>query len=429
MIMNRILMFLLIVGLLPSVHAATVETFVSPDSSFSALSDFIGAADSTLFISSYTFSSPEITQMLTEKKNNDIEIGIIVEKSPAGGMSDYQLASLCALYVKNITIVLYDGPLRYMHAKYIIRDGTSALITSENFGYSGFMPGGEYGNRGWGAIVDGEIVDELLEIYTEDSADSVPFTCEPGKYVLNRWDPAGAYNPVFVSKVYTDQKVDLIYSPDSIDELLSLINSAEESVDVQEFYIYTHWGSPTYDSVESSPNPLLEALIDKARNGVEVRILLDSTYYNMDDEKNVSNYNTIIYVNNISENENLPLEAAAMDLDFHGISTVHNKGVIVDGDMVLVSSINWNENSVMNNRETGVIIEGDAAGYYKDIFEHDWESALKIDPNGGRSRVTSGTEKGIDDYGIGFAPAMVSLAALALVILYFRRRKTSKVFL
>ena len=234
--MKRLLLLFLIVTV-PSVQAATVETFVSPDSSFSALSDFIGKANISLFIASYTFSSPDITQMLIDKKSNGVEIGLIVEKSPAGGMSEYQVAALCALYVKNITIVLYDGPLRYMHAKYIIMDGRSAFITSENFGYSGFMPGGEYGNRGWGATVDGETVGELLEIYIEDSADSVPFTCEPGRYVLNKWDPAGAYNPVFESKVYTNQKVDLIYSPDSLDELLSLINSARKSVDIQEFYI------------------------------------------------------------------------------------------------------------------------------------------------------------------------------------------------
>jgi len=420
--MKRLLLIFLVASV-PSVQAATVETFVSPDSSFPALSGFIGKANSSLFIASYTFSSPEITQMLIDKKSNGVEIGLIVEKSPAGGMSEYQVAALCALYVKNITVVLYDGPLRYMHAKYIIMDGRSAFITSENLGYSGFMPGGEYGNRGWGAIVDGETVGELLEIYNEDIADSVPFTCQPGKYVLNKWDPAGAYSPSFERNIYTDQKVDLIYSPDSLDELLSLINSARKSIDVEEFYIYTHWGSPTYDSVESSPNPLLEALIDKARDGIEVRILLDSSYYNMDEEKSVSNYNTIIHVNNISENEKLPLEAAAMDLDFHGLSTLHNKGIIVDGNKVLVSSINWNENSVMNNRETGIIIEGDAAGYYKGIFEHDWKSALKIYPNGSRSRVTSGTAIGMDDYGIGFAPAMVSLAALALVVLYFSRRK------
>jgi phosphatidylserine/phosphatidylglycerophosphate/cardiolipin synthase-like enzyme len=52
--------------------------------------------------------------------------------------------------------------------------------------------------------------------------------------------------------------------------------------------------------------------------------------------------------------------------------------VIVDGNSVLVSSINWNENSPMNNREAGVIIEDpDAAAYYLRVFEEDWKNEYR----------------------------------------------------
>ncbi|MDY7081582.1 MAG: phospholipase D-like domain-containing protein, partial [Halobacteria archaeon] len=55
---------------------------------------------------------------------------------------------------------------------------------------------------------------------------------------------------------------------------------------------------------------------------------------------------------------------------------VHNKGVIVDGEKVLVSSINWNHNSVTNNREAGLIIESENAGeYFAQVFESDWKGA------------------------------------------------------
>jgi len=54
-------------------------------------------------------------------------------------------------------------------------------------------------------------------------------------------------------------------------------------------------------------------------------------------------------------------------------ANVHNKGVIVDNRSVLVSSINWNENSVRNNREVGIIIENESiARYYADVFFYDW---------------------------------------------------------
>ncbi len=400
----KYVIFLIILASLPIVQAATVETFVSPDSSFSALSEFIGNANESLYIASYTFSSPEMTKMLLAKNAEGLDIGLIIEKSPAGGMSDYQIASLCALYVNNITVLLYDGPLRYMHAKYAIRDETDLLVTSENYGYSGFMPDADYGNRGWGIISDGEITGELLEVFIDDSTDSVPFVCPAGNYKISGWNPAGAYRPIFNSNIFTDQNVELIYSPDSLDYLLELINSAKKSIDVQQMYIYTHWGSVSGDSVESAPSPVLEALLDKARSGVFVRIMLDSTYYQMDPEKSVSNYNTIEYVNGIAENEGIPIEARAINLDSKGLSMLHNKGIIVDSERVLVSSINWNENSIMNNREVGIIIEGDAAAYYQEVFDHDWEEQVQ-------------------EYGMGFGPAMASLGALVIIVLYFWKRK------
>ena len=47
--------------------------------------------------------------------------------------------------------------------------------------------------------------------------------------------------------------------------------------------------------------------------------------------------------------------------------------MIVDNKSVLISSINWNENSVTKNREAGIIIEYEkVAQYYTDVFFYDW---------------------------------------------------------
>ena len=209
---------------------------------------------------------------------------------------------------------------------------------------------------------------------------------------------------VFGKESFKDQGVGLIVSPESLDGLLVLIESANSSVMVQQYYAYQHWGSVKYDTVDSAPNPLLEALIERARHGIVVRILLDSTYFNMDEDKGVSNLHTIEYINAIAGREGIPIEAKAIDLDSKGLEKAHNKGMVIDGKKALVSSINWNENSVMNNREVGVVISGDAAGYYARAFENDWSE-------GGR------------DFGLGFFPAMASLALLVMVVLYFGRRR------
>ncbi|UCD03144.1 MAG: hypothetical protein JSV63_00725 [Candidatus Aenigmatarchaeota archaeon] len=403
----RILVLLLVLLAVPSTEAASVETFVSPDSSFEALSGFLLGAEESLFLATYTLSSPEMVEILIEKRSEGVEIGLIAEKSPAGGMSKNELVALCALQANNITPMLYDGPLRYMHAKYVIRDGRDVLITSENFGYSGFMPEADYGNRGWGVIVYDGLADQLLDIYTEDSLDSVPFECPAGDYVLSRWNPPGAYEPRFPIKVFRDQEVELVYSPDSLDELLGLIGSARESVIVQQFYIYTHWGSPSRDTIESAPSPVLEALIDKAGKGVPVRVMIATTYYQMDEDRSTSNYNTIMYLNSTASVEGIPIEVRGMGDE--SPVRLHNKGVIIDDRKVLVSSINWNENSIMNNREVGIIITGEAAQYYSQVFGFDW-----------------GAEP--EEYGLGFAPAMFSLAVLVIVILYFSMRKSRNAF-
>ncbi|MBN2330387.1 MAG: hypothetical protein JXC85_01100 [Candidatus Aenigmarchaeota archaeon] len=386
-------------------QAADVETFVSPDSGYQAMFDFLDGSGASIALATYTFSSPEIMDKLLEKRAEGVAVDVLVEKSPAGGVSDAEEAILCTLAGHGIPVHLYDGPARYMHAKYVIRDGSSVLVTSENMGTTGFSPGGDYGNRGWGAIVHDEPIAEALHaIFEEDKGFSLPFECGLDNFTVPRWGSGGGYRPVFGRELYYGQEVKLIAAPESLDGLLSLIVSANSSVSVEQYYAYQHWGSVKHDTVDTAPNPLLEALIDRARHGISVRVLLDSTYFNMDEEKGVSNLHTIAYLNSIGEGEGIPLEAKAIDLDKSGLAKAHNKGLVIDGETALVSSINWNENSVMSNREVGLLISGESAGYYARAFEHDWSG--------------SGT-----GYGLGLVPAVASLALLIIVVAYFGRSR------
>jgi PKD repeat protein len=151
-----------------------------------------------------------------------------------------------------------------------------------------------------------------------------------------------------------------------------MLESASGRVLVQEFYIYKHWGDRSTGSVGTTPNLYLESVIDAARRGCQVRVLLDSTYYNVDEDDPIDNDNTVDYINGIAAAEGLDMEAKLVNLDEHGFDKVHNKGLVAD-DSVLISSINWNLNSVTRNRESGIIIENaEAADYFAAIFDHDW---------------------------------------------------------
>ena len=55
------------------------------------------------------------------------------------------------------------------------------------------------------------------------------------------------------------------------------------------------------------------------------------------------------------------------------ITKLHNKGVIIDGESVLVSSINWGDNSILRNREMGLILHSQQVTQpYMDSFWEDW---------------------------------------------------------
>jgi cardiolipin synthase A/B len=71
--------------------------------------------------------------------------------------------------------------------------------------------------------------------------------------------------------------------------------------------------------------------------------------------------------------EGLPLEARLVG-DTDDFEKIHAKGVVIDREVAVVGSANWNENSLQNNREVVLALHGSEAGaYYATVFERDWE--------------------------------------------------------
>ncbi|HQC12085.1 MAG TPA: phospholipase D-like domain-containing protein, partial [Methanoregulaceae archaeon] len=115
------------------------------------------------------------------------------------------------------------------------------------------------------------------------------------------------------------------------------------------------------------------------------------------------------FINSLAAREGIPLEARCADLDLNNLEKIHNKGVIVDGRSVLVSSINWNFNSPNFNREVGVIItEPHTAAYFLSAFDDDWNAASCQDSDNSF------------DY---LKLAITGVVILALVLLYLHRRR------
>lgn len=143
--------------------------------------------------------------------------------------------------------------------------------------------------------------------------------------------------------------VEPLFSPGSSDEIVSLIRSAQKSIDV-EMYVFT---DPA----------LARELSDASARGVSVRVILESRV-------TASNLDTIAAA--------LSAGGAQVRWASPSFQLTHAKMMVVDGKRVLVGSINFSKAAQTKNREAAVILQGDAVAAYEDIFEKDWAISLAL---------------------------------------------------
>jgi cardiolipin synthase len=348
----------------------TVTTFVSPDSSHEVFLQAIASANRTIHLNAYEFTSPALSGPLIDAHRRGVDVQILLEGGPVGGISTEEKGLIWTVNQSGIpvyhmaTMGEQKAPYRFDHAKYIAVDGRAVLVTSENFKSSGFPVGGMRGNRGWGVYIE----DTGLSAYFEDvflsdfrGINSVPIHGTPGS---PESPSAVPYAIEFSAQRFSGATVTPVISPDTSYLIQDLLNNAQETIDIEQAYI-------TNESA-TTLNPYLGAAINASRRGVNVRVLLDSYWYNIEDTRD--NDEMAALINGIAVAEGLPLEGRCADIESNNLEKIHNKGVIVDDKSVLVSSINWNTNSPNFNREAGVIIEHPAvARYFKDVFEDDWQ--------------------------------------------------------
>ncbi|MFW6040251.1 MAG: phospholipase D-like domain-containing protein [Thermoplasmatota archaeon] len=365
-------------------YQGSIDIFSSPDSSYESMKGFLDQVEEELKMSLYKFSNDRIARRIVNLSEEGVDIRVLLDRSPVGGLSAREKYSVNLLKNSDIEVHFIGGqaysPYNFVHCKYMIADDSSVFITSENLGYTGFSPDQNYGNRGWGTIIHNEeIAKYYSDVFESDWYFSYQTYIEEGS--LEEEEDTGYYLPKFnKTTIEGSFEVTPVISPDtafSTDTIFNMIESAEESIYVQQFYIQ-NW---TYER-----NPFVQELIRAAERGIDVKVQLDSTWYNVL-EYEWDNEDVARELNEFAQELNIPLEARLMS-DAHGVSKVHNKGMIVDKEKVLISSINWNSNSLLQNREVGVIIENKEVGcYFSEIFELDWKKDI-VNPiaDAGRDR-------------------------------------------
>jgi phosphatidylserine/phosphatidylglycerophosphate/cardiolipin synthase-like enzyme len=291
------------------------------------------------------------------------------------------------------------APYRYDHAKYVIIDNKSILLTSENFKNTGLPPQGMSGNRGWGvSLKDPALAGYFSEIFSTDtrSISVVSYTGSAGDAEPAPYEKRTAE---FHPAQFEGATVIPVIAPDTSYQIVDLLDNARTTIEIEQAYIKNE--TPYH------LNPYLSSAINASRRGVHVRVLLDSYWYNVEGPND--NDEMAALINRIGTSEQIPLEAKCIDLPLNQVEKIHNKGVIVDDKQVLVSSINWNSNSPNFNREAGVIIDHPGvARYFREVFDDDWN------PMANMARPKT-------DY---LKIAIVALVIVLLLVIYFRRLRT-----
>jgi len=354
-----------------------IKTFVSPDCSFKTIVSEIRNASESIYFNIYEFTNPFLCNELVDALNRNVNVNIFLEGSPIGGIDDREKYILNTLKNNGAHIRLIVNDVknkvhaRYIfdHGKYLVIDNKTIIVESCNWAKTGVPIDPTFGNREWGIVVKNQIVAEyFLKIFMDDwnpnRCDSYSLsqvdTTVPSGFYIDDSVYYGEYKPQYNSLDYTGNFTAIpVFSPDtSYKAICEMIDNANTSIYIQQLYVYKDW--------KDCINPFIDRLINKSNQGVDIRIIL--------------NYNPAYEATNIKCNEtknflkDYGIQVKFLYTNWSYFTNIHNKGMIVDNKSVLISSINWNENSVTRNREAGLILENyEIASYYADVFLYDWQ--------------------------------------------------------
>lgn len=353
------------VGLGPRDPVSTGPTnataFLLPDSPGIPLETLRGA-DKRLLVAGYTFTSERVANALIDASERGVDVRLLVESGPVDGISAQQARLLDQLAAAGVDVrVVGVGASRfnYHHPKYAVADDR-ALVLTENWKPSGI---GGRSSRGWGVRTEnGSTADALTALFREDAAapDSRTWSSfRDGR----RFEPIpsanGSYPTEFSPERVHARNVTLLTAPGNAESaLVRAIDDAEFRVDVLQ---------PTLGRQD---NALVRATLRAAQRGVEVRVLLSGAWYSAEE-----NAALVSWLNDWADRNNAPLTARIAEPGGR-YEKIHAKGLLIDDDLAVVGSLNWNENSATRNREVALALHGpEPVAFYRESFAADWEGS------------------------------------------------------
>lgn len=344
-----------------------VTTFVSPDGSRDELWHFLSSAKESILVEIYGVNNPYILDLIHElhAAKPGLEMKFLLGWNSLGYYSPNDYVA------NNLTLLGFpvkwtnDAEFTFAHQKFVIIDNKTTVVQAGNWAKTSFPEDGKRANREWSiAMTDTVVTDYYRDVFDYDWGNGIDYnSTEHGTGSPLSYNQTGSSYPRPFSQpghFSGPMNVTPIFSPDtSLQGILYCINSAQATLDIQIPYFTSVGDAGEVDQV-------IDAIIAAKNRGVTVRVITE-------------------------EGAKPDVEVVAEEFRTHGIPVVyqyetwfqaqHNKGIIVDGRIVLISSINYSDGSIGDNREAGVIIENEnVAQWYLEVYDYD--SALGDAGNG-----------------------------------------------
>ena len=357
---------------------STVTPLIGPQDGLVDLLSWIENASQSLHVHLYQIEQPNLVQALIEAHNRGVEVTVVLNTAEYWWNSydkNNQIGVASLLATAGITTLWFGGqsdePYAYIHSKVAVRDDTSVWMSSGNWKRSSQPAPGDRGNSEWGVLIDNAaLAEQVLEQLAYDESLSrthisqVSANSGPSGWSLDALKSLA--NGTLAEPMTTDVSGRLITCPDTcVDGIVWMIEQAEEEILLSLQYLDVEWSWGWGD------NPIVTALEDAAKQDIRIRLILNGAYLDKDIQDVVDTFNE-------EWNSSLGYDVSAIVMsEDDDVSKLHNKGMIVDSEHVLISSINWGDSAPTRNREMGLILTSSEvtapflAGWHRDWIRTD----------------------------------------------------------
>ncbi len=384
----------------PITAKMTLILHASPEQGWAQLQSFFKGIATELAVGMYEFTAPHIEAALLKALRNPDKLTLTLDSPPEPPQKREQtvekthddlatslkkrLSFAWALAGLGTQAPAEAFPTSY-HIKVAVKDSKLTWLSSGNWNtsnqpnvdpsdHAALVNAAHVNDRDWHVICDCPQLAKLFRAFrvqdytTAKNAASAP-TAMPGAAMAAAAVPAVAQEEAlaqlqlvartpqtfFPAHTLTGNiTVKPLLTPDDYRKpILALIKGAKQRFYMQTQYIHTI--APAQDTGNPTTHmELIGAIVDLINAGVDVRLI-------------TSEYQDHMWIERLQD--------AGVDAVEHlRIQPhVHNKGLIVDSQVVVVSSQNWSPLGTGQNRDAGLIIyNADAAQYFERIFLHDW---------------------------------------------------------